>query len=183
MTPQFLFYLIVGILSFNYLLGRLLSYLNDKSFKSELPDELKGIYDEKKYKKSQEYDRVTGQFSLVTGTFSFAVMLCMLFLEGFAWVNDFVLSITDQPILQVLLFFGTLSVVSDIIGIPFSLYSTFVIEEKFGFNRTTLKTFIMDKIKGYFIGGLIGGGLLALFVWFYETAGDLFWVYAWIAIS
>jgi len=180
MSSAFLFYLIIGILTFNYLLGRLLSYLNDKSFKSELPDELKGIYDEEKYKKSQEYDKVTGRFSFITSTFSFALML---FLGGFAWVNDFVGTYTQQPILVVLFFFGTLSIASDILGIPFSLYSTFVIEERFGFNRTTIKTFILDKIKGYLVGGLIGGGLLALFVWFYETAGDMFWVYGWIAFS
>jgi len=183
MTPQSLFYLILGILTFNYLLSRLLSYLNDKSFKPELPDELKGIYDEEKYKKSQEYDQVTGRFSFVTSTFSFIIMLAMLLLDGFAWVNDWVLSITDQPILIVLLFFGVMALASDIIGIPFSLYSTFVIEEKFGFNRTTIKTFILDKIKGYLVGGIIGGGLLSLFVWFYEIAGENFWVYAWIALS
>ena len=183
MSPQSLLYVVIGILTFNYLLGRLLSYLNDKSFKPELPDELKEFYDEEKYKKSQEYDRVNGRFSFITSTFSFAVMLAMLLLGGFAWVNAWVSTITDHSILTVLLFFGTLSIASDIIGIPFSLYSIFVIEERFGFNRTTVKTFIMDKIKGYFIGGLIGGGLLALFVWFYESTGELFWLYGWLAFS
>ena len=183
MAPQFLFYLIIGILTFNYLLSRTLSYLNDKSFKSELPEELKSIYDEEKYKKSQEYERVRGRFSFLTSTFSFGVMLAMLFLGGFAWVNGVVLSYTDELILQVLLFFASLSIASDIIGIPFSLYSIFVIEERFGFNRTTIKTFMLDKVKGYLIGGLLGGGLLALFVWFYQSTGELFWVYGWIAIS
>jgi len=183
MHSQTIFYIIIGILTFNYLLSRTLSYLNDKSFKSELPDELKGIYDDEKYKKSQEYDQATGRFSTITSTFSFAVMLAMLFLGGFAWVDGLVGGITEDPILKVLLFFGGLSVASDLIGIPFSLYSTFVIEERFGFNRTTIKTFILDKFKGYFIGGLIGGGLLALFVWFYESTGELFWVYGWIAFS
>ena len=183
MSPDSLFYIIIGIITFNYLMGRTLSYLNDTSFKPELPDELKGIYDEEKYKKSIEYDRATGRFSFITSTFSFAVMLAMLFLGGFAWVNDFVVSYTDELILQVLFFFAFLSVASDIIGIPFSLYGTFVIEERFGFNRTTVKTFIMDKLKGYLIGALLGGGLLALFVWFYQSTGELFWVYGWIAIS
>ena len=183
MSAENLFYLIIGILTFNYLLSRTLSYLNDKSFKSELPDELMGIYDEEKYRKSQEYERVRGRFSFITSTFSFVVMLAMLLLGGFAWVNGLVLSYTDNMILQVLLFFAILTVASDIIGLPFSLYSTFVIEERFGFNRTTIKTFILDKIKGYLIGGLLGGGLLALFVWFYQSTGELFWVYGWIAIS
>ncbi|HIA37462.1 MAG TPA: M48 family peptidase [Flavobacteriales bacterium] len=183
MDSKSIFVLIVGILTFNYLLGRFLSYLNDTRRSTELPQELEGIYDEGKYKKQQEYDKENSRFSMLTATFSFTIMLLMLLFDGFAWVDGLVTTMTDHAILAVLLFFGILGLASDIIGIPFSLYGTFVIEEKYGFNRTTVKTFILDKLKGYLLGGLIGGGLLALFVWFYDTAGDLFWVYAWSLFS
>jgi len=178
-----IFVLIVGIIAFNYLLGRVLSYLNDTMRSTELPQELKGIYDEEKYKKQQEYDKETSRFSLLTSTFSFIIMLLMLMLDGFAWVDGLAGTITEHSILIVLVFFGILGLASDIIGIPFSLYSTFVIEEKYGFNRTTVKTFLFDKLKGYLLGGIIGGGLLAIFVWFYDTAGEMFWVYAWLLFS
>jgi STE24 endopeptidase len=72
---------------------------------------------------------------------------------------------------------------SDILNTPFSIYDTFVIEEKFGFNKTTPKIYVLDKIKGWLLSAIIGGGILALIVWFYETVGELFWVYTWIAIS
>ena len=183
MKPESIFIIIVAIILFNYMLERVLEYLNDKNWSDELPEELEGIYDKEKYKKSQEYDRVKGRFGLITSTFSLLLMLAMLFFDGFAFLDQYCQSITSNTIWMAMLFFGILAIASDILGIPFSIYGTFVIEERFGFNRTTPKTFILDKLKGYVLGIIIGGGLLALFVWFYETAGELFWVYAWIAFS
>ena len=107
----------------------------------------------------------------------------MLYFDGFAFVDSIVRNYTANPIFMALLFFGILGIASDLLGIPFSLYGTFVIEEKFGFNRTTVKTFILDKLKGYLLGAIIGGGLLSLIVWFYESTGELFWIYAWVAFS
>jgi len=183
MNSESIFVIVVGILLFNYLLSRVLNYLNDKNWSDELPKELEEFYDKEKYKKSQDYDRVSGRFGLITSTFSLLLMLSMLFLDGFAYIDSYVRTITDNTVLMAMLFFGILGIASDLIGIPFSLYSIFVIEEKFGFNRTTPKTFILDKLKGYVLGAILGGGLLALFVWFYESTGELFWVYAWAAFS
>lgn len=175
--------LIIGILIFNYLLDRLLDYLNIRNKSQELPEELEGIYDAEKYKKSREYDAAKRRFSIVSGTFSLAIILLMLLPGGFAWVDHWVRSFTTDPILMALAFFGVLFLASDILGLPFSIYFTFVLEEKFGFNRTTVKTFISDKIKQYILGALIGGGLLALFVLFYQWVGQNFWIYAWLALS
>jgi len=183
MEPKLIFAIVLGIVIFNYLLGRVMSYLNDTKRSTSLPQELQGIYDEEKYKKQQEYDKETSRFSMISSTFSFIVMLLMLLFDGFAWVDSYVSGLIEHPILVVLVFFGMLGLASDIIGIPFSLYGIFVIEEKYGFNRTTVKTYILDKLKGYLLGGLIGGGLLALFVWFYNSAGEYFWVYAWLMFS
>jgi len=183
MNEQTLFYLIVGIVLFGYLLERFLEFLNKKNWSNNLPKEFEGYYDEEKYKKSQDYFLVKNRFGFITATFSLAVMLVMLFFDGFAWVDSFVRGYTESPVWMTLIFFGVLMFASDIINIPFSIYSIFVIEEKFGFNKTTVKTFIFDKIKTWLLGFLIGGGLLALIVLIYNETGNMFWIYTWIVIT
>lgn len=175
--------LIVFILIGNYLLERYLDWLNMRNWTNELPDELKGIYDEHKYHKSQEYEKAKTQFGFVSSTFSLIVMLTLLFTGSFALLNNAVLTITTHPVWSALLFFAMLAVLSDLLNLPFSYYSTFVLEDKFGFNRTNLATFALDKLKGYAIGIILGGGFLYLFVWFYNTTGTNFWLYAWASIT
>jgi STE24 endopeptidase len=176
----FLFYIIVGIIAFDFALERYLDYLNGKKWSAELPDEVKDVYDAERYRKQQEYKRVNDRFSLITSSFSILIVLLMLFLGGFSLVDSWARSITSHPIWLVLIFFGILGIASDLLNTPFALYDTFVIEEKFGFNRTTLRTFILDKFKGWILGAIIGGGLLSLIVWFYQRTGSMFWFYAWI---
>lgn len=180
---QIITYLIFGILIFDYLLNQFLDYLNATRRSSELPDELKGIYDDEKYKKSQEYDKTNHKFSIITSTFNLLLILIFIYLSGFAYVDDIARSITENIILVALVFFGIIMFASDIVHIPFDIYDTFVIEEKFGFNKTTTKVFIFDKLKGWIISAIIGGGLLALIIWFYQVVGKSFWIYAWMAVS
>ncbi|MGB0887423.1 MAG: M48 family metallopeptidase [Vicingaceae bacterium] len=183
MNPQTIFNIITTIIVLNFLLERWLDWLNDKNSSATLPEELKGIYDEEKYAKQRAYDKVKGRFSFVSSTFSFVLILVMLFLNGFAFVDDYAKTITQHPVLLPMVFFAILMVASDILTIPFQLYSTFVIEEKFGFNRTTAKTYILDKIKGALVGAIIGGGIMALFIWFYNTTGQYFWLWTWEAVA
>jgi STE24 endopeptidase len=157
--------------------------LNSVSRKRPLPPELEGVYDNETYIKSQNYKREYESFSFITASFSFILILVMFYFKGFAFVDAISRNITIQPILLTLLFFGILLFVSDILGIPFDLYGTFVIEEKYGFNKTTPLLFVTDKIKGYLIGGLLGGGLLTIFVWFYYHQGKLFWLYIWLIFT
>ncbi len=178
-----IFAVIVGILIFDYLLSRTLDYLDDTRWSPTLPELLKGIYNEEKYKKAQEYDKVNSRFGLITGTFSFIVMLSMLFFDGFAFADELVRSYTNNSIYMAILFFGVLTLASSIINAPFAWYSTFVIEEKFGFNKTTVKTYLLDRLKGAVLGALIGGGLLSLIVWFYDSLGANFWIYTWLVVS
>ncbi len=178
-----IFYIFIAILVFEYLLERLLDYLNSKLWSSELPEELAGIYDTEKYKKSQDYSRTNTRFSIYSDTVSFMAMLLVLLLGGFAFLDSFVWSVSDNPIIMSLIFFGILAAASDLISMPFSIYATFVIEEKFGFNKTTVKTYILDKIKGLALGAVIGGGLLSLVVWIYMISGTYFWLIAWGVIS
>jgi len=178
-----IFYFIVGILIFDFALDQFLDYLNATRRSSNLPEELKDIYDQDKYKKSQEYDKTNHKFSFVTNSFNLILILVLLYFSGFAIIDELARSVTSNSILIALIFFGIIMFASDILHLPFDVYDTFVIEEKFGFNKTTVKTFILDKIKGWVVGAIIGGGLLALIVWFYNKVGDSFWIYAWIVVS
>lgn len=179
MEPQFIFNTIIFIIVLNFLLERWLDWLNDKNSSSSMPKELKGIYDEENYTKQRAYDKVKSNFSIISSSFSFILILLMLFFNGFVFVDELAKSYTENKILLSLVFFAILMLASDILTTPFSLYSTFVIEEKFGFNRTTIKTYILDKIKGALISVIIGGGLMALFIWFYNYSGELFWLWTW----
>ncbi|MFA5330075.1 MAG: M48 family metallopeptidase [Prolixibacteraceae bacterium] len=180
---QILFYVIVGLLMADFIFERILEYLNSTRWSDKLPDEVKDIYDVDKYRKQQAYEKVNFKFSMLNSSFSFAVMLLMFLLAGFAWVNQIALSMSTQPILTALFFLGILMLASDILQTPFSVYDTFVIEEKFGFNKTTPKTFVLDKLKGYLLGAVIGGGLLALIIYIYQLTTTSFWIYAWMVIS
>lgn len=180
---EMIFYLIVVILVFEYFIERLLDYLNSKLWSNKLPEELEGIYNAEKYKKSQEYTQTNTRFSFYSDTASFIAMLLMLFLGGFAFLDRQVWSLSEHPIVMSLIYFGILALAADILSLPFSIYGTFVIEEKFGFNKTTVRTFILDKLKGLLLGALIGGGLLALIVWIFMVSGPWFWLIAWGVIS
>ncbi len=180
---QIILITIVAIIVFDFVFDRIMDYLNASRWSNELPDELKSIYDEEKYRKSQDYSRVNMRFGIFTATLSFLLILLMLTLGGFGYLDALVRQYSDNAIIMALLFFGILGLASDIFSTPFDIYGTFVIEQRFGFNRTTPKTYVLDKIKGWFLAVLIGGGMMALFVWFYDTAGSLFWLYAWVVFS
>ena len=119
------------------------------------------------------------KFGLLTSSFSFVLTLAFLLLDGFEYIDTFARGYSDNSIIIALIFFGIIMIASDLINTPFSYYKTFVIEEQFGFNKTTRKTFVLDKLKGLLMMVILGGGILALIVWFYQVTGDQFWLYAW----
>ncbi len=183
MTPQTLFYIIIAILVINFIIDQVLDALNAKHFNDALPAEIDDVYDEAEYKKSQAYKKEKYRFGLITAFISIVGTLLFFFLDGFAYVDGIARSVSDNEILVALLFFGIILFVSDIIMTPFGYYNTFVIEEKFGFNKTTKKTFILDKLKGWFMMGIIGGALLSAIIWFYQSTGSYFWLWAWGIIT
>jgi len=183
MTPQTLFYIIIGILIFSFITDKWLDFLNAKKFDTPIPDELKDVYDEKEYEKSQQYKKVNHRFSLLSSSVMFVATLLFFFLDGFAFVDGLARGFTDDSILVALVFFGIIFIASDLLSTPFSYYDTFVIEEKFGFNKSTKKLFFADKLKGLLLGALLGGGILALIIWFYESTGKDFWIYGWVMIT
>ncbi len=177
------FAILIAVLVFGYLLERVLDYLNLKHTVPTLPGELSGIFDPEEYRKSQLYKRDNTRFTFVTSTASVVFMLVLFFLGGFGWLDRQIEGVTTSYVLHVLLFFGILGLATDILTTPFALYDTFVIEERYGFNRTTVKTFILDKLKGWILGALIGGGLLALITWIYLLTGKWFWLVALGAVT
>ncbi len=174
-----LFYIIIAIIILDFAFERYLSYLNSTMWSNALPEAFKGIYDEEKYRKSQDYFKDNQKFGHLTSSFSLVLILGMLFFAGFAFIDSWAGQYASNAILIALLFFGVLGLGMDILTTPFSLYDTFVIEERYGFNKTTLKLFFTDKLKGWLLGAIIGGGILALIIWLYLSTGKYFWLFAW----
>ncbi len=173
-----LFYIIAGLVIVSFLVEVFLEYLNSTRRSTELPPELKEIYDVDKYRKSVEYEKTRHRFSLLRGSFSLAIILAMLLFGGFALIDNLARELSSNTILITLLFFGIIMLGSDLLHIPFDWYGTFVIEEKFGFNKSTPRIFIIDKFKGWMLGIIIGGVLLGLITWFYYLTVEWFWIYA-----
>ena len=182
---QFLFFSIVFILVADFGLERYLAFLNIKHAKNKLPAILSDIYDTEKYARQQDYFQTNTRFGMLTSSFSFVVTLAMYCFGGFAWVDQFVEGFIqhEHDILTPIVFFGILYFVNDIISIPFEWYDTFVIEQKFGFNKVTPMLFLIDKLKGYALTILIGGGLLYLIIWIYTLTPEYFWLLAWGVIT
>ena len=177
-----LFILIIAFLILDFILDRWLDYLNSLYWNNELPKDLEGIYDSERYRKSQDYTKAQHKFEMLVSTLSFIFMLAFLYFKGFAMIDNIARSFSSNNIVIALIFFGILGFAADILSTPFQLYSQFVIEEKFGFNKTTWKTYILDKFKGWLLGALIGGGLLSLIIWIYNSTGEYFWLVAWAVI-
>lgn len=174
-----LFFIILAIIIVDFFLDRYIDYLNITRWSDKLPDEVKGIYDEERYARQQQYQRENYLFGLVSSFFNFFIVMAILLFFGFAYVNNLAASVTIHPIGQALVFFGILMLAAEIVNIPFGIYGTFVIEEKYGFNNTTATTYILDKLKGWLLTAVIGGGLLALIIWIFQIAGSWFWLVAW----
>jgi len=179
MSLEAIFYCIIAITVFEFLLTKTLWFLNTRNWSDVIPDEVKDIYDEEKYAKSQKYEREKYRFSLITSSFTFIVILLVLIFGGFGVLDTFWRGYSENAIVLALLFFGSITLIQTIISLPFSYYGTFVIEEKYGFNKMDIKTFILDTVKGLLLSAVIGGALLSLIVWIYTFVGPSFWIWAW----
>lgn len=166
-----------------YLLELFADLFNLKALKPNPPEELEDLYDPSEYEKSQAYTIETTKFGIIKGTFSLILSLVFWFAGGFRIFDDFAVSLGFGNIVTGLIYTGMLIAGSSIIMFPFSIYSTFVIEEKFGFNKTTVKTFIMDTLKGILLGVIIGTPLLAGILAFLTYSGTYAWLWCWTAVT
>lgn len=183
MNSETIYIIILLFLCADFIFERFLEGLNIRAMSPVLPEKLKGIYDEKEYKRFQSYKKENNWFSLISSAFSFTVTVLFLAAGGFGLYNDWIVSRTDSILWQTLFFMLGLSVVSTLLEMPFSWYATFRIEEKYGFNKSTLNTWITDAVKGVFLSLIIGGLILSAVVGFYLWTGSRFWIYAWVLIS
>lgn len=183
LNPETIFAIIIAILSINFVIDKYLDYLNSRHFDDPIPDPLKDVYDKERYVKSQQYKKENFRFSMLTTSISFLATIAFFYFKGFAFVDTIARSFSDSAIGIALVFFGIILFGSDIIATPLAYYRTFVIEEKYGFNKATKKLFVLDKFKGWMLTAIVGGGVLALIVWFYQISGKLFWIYAWAFIT
>ena len=179
MTATILFYIFIAILIISFIFDKIIDTLNSKHFDAAIPDELSDVYQLDAYKKSQAYKKTNAVFSNLTGLFSLLLTLSFFFFEGFKFTDELSRSYSENSIVIALIFFGVIMMGSSLLTLPFSYYKTFVIEEKFGFNKSTKTTFFIDKIKEILMTIVLGGGILSIIVWFYQVAGNQFWIYAW----
>ncbi len=180
MDPQQILYLILGIVTVSYLFDQVLEYLNLRHQRTDIPSEVAAFYDREKYVRSLAYHRDQTNFGFITSAFGFVLSMTMLITGGFGWVDGLLRPFIDNDMLLALAFFGVIFLASDILTMPFQLYATFVIEGRYGFNRTSVRTFFLDKLKGYVLAAVIGGGLLALLIYLVRVIGPNFWI--WFAV-
>jgi STE24 endopeptidase len=178
-----IFFIILIIPVTGFFVERYLDYLNSLMWSETLPDKLQGICDAEEYKKTQLYHKDNNRLSFWSSSFNLMIIIAMIIAGGFAFADNIARSVTSHPVLISLVFFGIIGFASDLINIPFSIYDTFSIEKKYGFNTMTVRTFITDHIKSWFIALLVGAPVLGLITWFYYKTGKNFWWYAWGLIT
>src|SRR4030042_5197308 len=174
------FFIILFALIIDYATGLVADVLNLRSLRSELPPDLAGVYQPEDYRRSQEYIRTNTRFDFVTSAFSLAVLFSFWFSGGFNYLDQIVRSWGFVPILNGLFYIGILLAGYSLLMLPFSIYETFVIEERFGFNKTTPRTFVLDRIKNLGLTALVGGALLSGFLALFQYVGYHAWVYCWM---
>jgi len=175
--------IILAVIFAEFILNFISDLLNLKVLQSDLPKAFRGWYDADRYRKSQEYLKVNTRFGWGVSTFDLVVFLIFWFLKGFPLVDRWVQAYHQGPVITGIIFIGALALLKAVISLPFSIYSTFVIEERFGFNKTTGSTFVKDLIKGLFLAVILGGPLIAGILAFFEYAGTGAWLYCWIAVT
>ncbi len=173
---------ILSLLIFNGLLSLVVEMFNLRNLSTEIPEEFRGIYDEEKYAKSQRYLKDTTRLEQIQAAIMLPLTITFILLGGFSWINNIAHSISEYMIVQGLAFGGILILLSQIISLPFGVYSTFVIEEKYGFNKTTIKTFVVDLLKGLLLAALLGAPIFALVLWIFSAVANA-WLWAWGALS
>ncbi len=175
--------IILAAILLPFILDLVSSNLNLKALRLNPPSDLDDIYPADKYRKSQEYTRESTYFSFVGSTFGMVFLLIFWFAHGFNWLDLVVRSWGSSDIVNGLLYTGILILAYGFIMLPFSIYATFVIEQRYGFNKTTPETFIMDILKNLFLAVLLGAPLLAAILALFESTGPLAWIYCWAAVT
>jgi STE24 endopeptidase len=180
---NFIAIIILCTIGVDFILNLTADRLNLKHLRSELPRVFEGVYDPERYRKSQQYLRATTQFGWITSTFNLCQILVFWFAEGFPLLDKWVRTFELGPVLSGLVYMGVLMLLKTALSLPFNVYATFVIEARFGFNKTTPQTYVMDLLKGLILALLLGTPLLAAILAFFQYAGPHAWWYCWIGVT
>jgi len=192
MTSEFWFLIIIGLVIFNFLFSNILDFINHKNWKDKIPPELEDFYDKEKYKKAKLYSISKSKIGLLSSIISFLFVISLLVFNGYGFLNQLVYSDSLNLFLPFEIntsfarsgvFFLILFILNSLISIPFSYYNTFIIEEKYGFNKTSKSTFFLDIIKSTILSILIGGFLLFAALYLYDNINEGFWLWLWIGLS
>lgn len=175
-------FIVLSILILSFILELTVSVLNLSALEPTLPPDFEAVYSSKDYEKSQNYTMTTTRVGIIASVWSTLLTIFFLLLGGFNYVDIFARQFGYGDIVTGLIFTGSLALLSFLVNLPFSLYSTFVVEERFGFNKTTASTYVLDLIKGFFLSVILGGPLLALIFWFFLSTGIYAWIYCWIGV-
>ncbi|NJB69175.1 STE24 endopeptidase [Desulfobaculum xiamenense] len=173
--------IVLGSMIAAWAVNTVVAVLNVKALDPRLPQEFAGVYDAQAYAASQRYTRDVARFDVVAETVGLAVGVAFILCGGFPFVDGLARSVGFGPVGTGVVFAAILLLINDVLNLPFSVHRTFVIEERYGFNRTTARTFVLDRLRGWLLTGVIGGPLLAALLWFFNAAGPLAWVWAWLA--
>ena len=166
-----------------YLLSVVVDVLNLRAMSPELPAELADVYDAETYRRSQQYTRARARFALVPRSFQLLIVLGFWLSGGFGWLDLRLRALGLPSVLTGLAYFGVLVLAQSLLELPFRIYGTFVIEARFGFNRTSPRTFVSDMLKAAMLAVLLGGPFGALVLLLFERAGGLAWLYCWAAAT
>ena len=183
MTPLIWLTLFLVILCFGFLFEKFLEYLNVKNWKRDIPEQMKDYYPETKYEKSRLYHKEKGRISFMQSLISFIITFLALFFGWFGVLDTIVLEYTEDSFFRAAAFFTVLFLLAELLSLPFSIYNTFVVEQKYEFNKTTPATFILDKLKGYLLLFFIGGGLLYLAILTIEWFQKGYWLWLWTGMT
>lgn len=176
-------WIILAALCLHYIMERLADALNLSALCPAVPEAFAGWYDPERYARAQAYLKSTTQLAQAAATVDLAVLLAFWFGRGFAFLDQWVNAMHLGPVGSGLVFIGVLAGAQALLSLPFSIYSTFVVEERFGFNRTTWPVFLSDRIKSLFLTVLLGALLLAGVLWFFENMPSFAWLWCWIGVS
>jgi len=175
---QIIYWAIIACIVIDFAIDIWLTCLSIKASKWPVPKVLEGLYDDETYRKQQSYSSEKRRLGLITSSLTMVITLMFFAFGGFAWLDGVVRAATGNDVLRAVLFFGFFFVLEFILGLPFSIYSTFSIEERYGFNKTTPKLFVADAVKGFLLNAVLNGGLLAFAVWVYTLNPEWFWLIA-----
>ena len=181
--PTILTYVMITIILVDFIIDEVLDYKNHLRWKLPIPQLLKDLYPDNEYEKARDYHNENYQISKISSYLHTGIILVILFFCLFGKLQNWIAEYTENPFFQAFIFFGIYGIISFAIGLPFNIYQTFKIEEKYGFNKMTPRLFILDMVKSTMLGVIIGGALLTAVIAFYLWQPQSFWIYAWILFS